>query len=149
MAFKKTVLSLIAIGTFIMAMFFFIYGYLDVNNPDAELIKSHNYTFRNYSVQLNNTLSEFKSLSDDAVSAADSSSPTAEFIFLIAEAFWSIPKMFVLTMVSTIGLVISSAFGTSVVFGQGFAIVIILISAVMTIVMVFSLIKFIRTGADT
>lgn len=150
MGLKAFIISLMAVVICSLFMLIFIGNMISVQNPSSELL-GPGYGLNTSIRTLNNTITQFANTSSFAKSELVGSNPSAvDYLFLIFKGAFYIPLAFLLFGVN--GVI---ALGNMLVLGLGggtFGLIatigIGLITSSLIAILVFYIIKFIRTGVE-
>jgi len=146
--FSQLVKNSVIAVVFIIMIFAFVLSFLYANNSNAEILNSK-YNLTGTFSAFNSTMSGFQQTANSATQQLGASTPSAtQFLFLIFEAAFTIPKLFLTGLVGTINLIFTGLFPGLGGAGMGPALSIVfgMVIIIEIVSIVFLLIKTIRTG---
>lgn len=143
------VLNTLVIVAFTIFLFSFMIAYLQTNNPNSELLTNNSYGLANTVSSLNESISEYRAIANNASSTLSGDTPApVQFVFLIFEGAFYIPKLFLNLIVNVANLIVLGIFPN--LGGTGFGSVLIIVTSILLISMIITIvlliIKAIRTG---
>lgn len=148
MGLRPFIISLIAVILFSFFIFSFIGGFLQTTNPNTEVL-SNTYGLNDSINDMSDSLDGFRSLSDRINEDFQRSQPSAtDYVFLIFQGAFEIPKTIFSASVGTINLITTTLFpsfaGTG--FGTLLNLAFTIIGAGLIITAVLLAIKLVRSG---
>lgn len=144
MGLKELIGGVGLIVLFIISCLYFMTGMINLNNPDGY----NDVAYLNSSIQrFTEQTDTLKTATDTAKERLESETPSPIYIFLIIYSAFTIPIAFLLFLVNgaflSIELLFISLFGTG---GTQFAVVFIVVSALVVVSIVLAVLKAIRLG---
>lgn len=148
---KDMIVSLAIICLFAISMLFFLTGFLVNNNSNSTLLTSNQYGINQSATLLNNSLVQFTSTANDARTQLANASPSPlQFVFLIFEAAFFIPKSFLVFMGSSL-INLETVIFPSILGNTGLQPLFLVFNVLLSIgllVGVIYLVRIIRTGDE-
>lgn len=146
---KMAIISLIALVLFSYLILGFAYNFISVKNPSSPVLTYGNNSLPNSINSMNNSLEDIRSLSDDVKQDFIDSEPSAtDYLFLIFQGAFFIPKAIFYVLISGLQTLITVMTFGSVGSSTAIATSILILSAGIIIVIVLVAIRFIRSGNE-
>lgn len=146
---RPFIVNVIFVMIFAICIVGFSVSFISINNPNSQVLTNTSWGLLSAQNSLNQSLAQFNSLAGNASAQLSSSTANpATFVFLIFEAAFQIPKLFLSAIISGINTMVTILFPA--LGGTGLApILVVLFAGVLAaiiITIVFLIIKTIRTG---
>jgi hypothetical protein len=146
---RPYITNMIVIIFFAICVVSFLVIFLQANNPTSDLLTNSSYGLEAAQINLNKSISEYQGITQNISKTLDTSKPAAlQFIYLIFEGAFYIPKTFFSSLISTTNLLLQIVFPQLIGTGLGsvLSILSVVIFMVISISAVFLIIKAIRQG---